>query len=105
MDTKYIFTHLIVLILGIIIGEPLKNLINGKYKIERIQKRKNEILKYLRKNSMSNSYKIANELYKNNINPEEIFNLLSELKNQGKVDIILTFDIKDELEAEWIYKF
>jgi len=104
-----IFVGLLMFFLGIFVGEPLKRWVNGNFRNEKEHKEKQadrqSILNFLDgRESLINTSSIRDQLFpKKSI--EQIYEMLNELKEQGRVDPVRTFDNHDTKSTMCMIKY
>jgi actin-related protein len=107
--TVIVITNVISVILGALIGEPLKKIVLGEYKSTRLLKKKERqkkmIIEYFRDEYCYDPYQsesteeIKDKLFPN-LKLEEVYDLLKELETEGKMRSV-TFDQTIMATIDW----
>ncbi|MDG5787103.1 hypothetical protein QA612_06325 [Evansella sp. AB-P1] len=101
-----LFLVVIGIVLGIIVKDPLKNIITGKYKEDARQKKRVKLLLYIRENKGKNNpttEELAEKVFLGKLDTSTVQQLLKEIEEIGLIRRMTTKE-KVDGKTKWIYQ-
>ncbi|UCZ55231.1 hypothetical protein LGQ02_03750 [Bacillus shivajii] len=101
-----LFLVLIGIVLGMIVKDPLKNLVTGKYKEDARQKKRVKLLLYIRGNKTKDhptTEEMAENVFSGKLDIRTVTKLLQEVEETGLIRGVTNRD-QDEGKTKWIYQ-
>lgn len=93
------------IVLGVIASEPLKKLFTGKYKEESRQKKRVQLLLYIRENKSKadpTTEELAKLVFGGKLGINQVYRLLQEIAETGLIQEVPSKE-KNQENAKWFY--
>ncbi|WP_232735693.1 hypothetical protein [Alteribacter populi] len=100
-----LFLVIFGIILGVIVSDPLKKIITGKYKEEMRQKKRVKLLLYIRENKTnvaSTTEELAERVFAGKLDINTVNKLLKEIEEIGLIKAITNKE-QNASKAKWLY--